>query len=218
MADLIDKSLAITVVRQALVDAAYIHGSTMMKASSAMFKAEIYATNAIAALPVQGVKVKPLEWQLQAGKEGPFYTAFDPLYGRQVEAPDEQTCDAIDRNRASHVLAALEPAEAGGVDDWPSDGTCRHCGCAPVGADGLCNTCRDDPPAPTHVDALAQAAEDTLQQLDDLIANSEGVAGLHQNGDVADWESLLDGGSFGEWLYKLDELRATLAAYRGGAK
>lgn len=50
MADLIDKSLAITVVRQALVDAAYTHGSTMMKASSAMFKAEIYATNAIAAL------------------------------------------------------------------------------------------------------------------------------------------------------------------------
>lgn len=50
MADLIDKSLTVSAVRQALVDAAYTHGSTMMKASSAMFKAEIYATNAITAL------------------------------------------------------------------------------------------------------------------------------------------------------------------------
>ncbi len=62
---------------------------------------------ALAALAAQGVRVKPLAWELQAGKEGPYYSAFDPLYGRQVESPDEQTCDAIDRNRVSHILAAI---------------------------------------------------------------------------------------------------------------
>lgn len=39
-----------TVVRQALVNAAYVHGSEPMKAKSAMFKAAVYATNAILAL------------------------------------------------------------------------------------------------------------------------------------------------------------------------
>ena len=39
-----------TVVRQALVDAAYVYGSEPMKAKSAMFKAAVYATNAILAL------------------------------------------------------------------------------------------------------------------------------------------------------------------------
>ena len=102
------------------------------------------------------------------------------------------------------ILAALAPAEAGGVE-------ARR----PVEdlGDGRWV---DVEPAP--VDALVKAAGDALQQLDDLIANSEGVAGLHKNGDVADWESLMDGGAFGEWLYKLEELRAALAAYRGGAK
>lgn len=58
---LIDKSLAVSAVRQALVDAAYTHGSTMMKASSAMFKAEIYATNAIAALSSTDAAIATME-------------------------------------------------------------------------------------------------------------------------------------------------------------
>jgi len=43
------------------------------------------------------------------------------------------------------------------------------------------------------------------QAIDDLVRNSEGVAGLHQNGDVAPWDELLTGGRFDEWLCVLDD-------------
>lgn len=33
-----------------------------------------------------------------------------------------------------------------------------------------------------------------------LIVESEGVTGLHQNGDTAPWDSLLPGGGHEEWL------------------
>lgn len=39
----------------------------------------------------------------------------------------------------------------------------------------------------------------------DLIDSSTGVSGLHQNGDVADWDSILAGGHFEEWLIDLSE-------------
>lgn len=58
---------------------------------------------------------------------------------------------------------------------------------------------------------LVEAAEHVLRDIDDLVASSEGVAGLHMNGDVADWQSLLDGGSFGSWLSSPERLRAALA-------
>ena len=34
----------------------------------------------------------------------------------------------------------------------------------------------------------------------DLIANSSGVSGLHQSGDIAQWDELLEGGNFEDWL------------------
>jgi hypothetical protein len=39
-----------------------------------------------------------------------------------------------------------------------------------------------------------------LAALRGLIAGSNGVAGLHLNGDVATWDELCDGGLFEEWL------------------
>ena len=56
------------------------------------------------------VRVKPLAWELRAGESGPYYAAFDGLYGRLVEVPDEATGDAVDARRRSFVMAALEPA------------------------------------------------------------------------------------------------------------
>ena len=67
---------------------------------------------ALRALPAVQVGVKPLEWQLEAAKGGPYYVAFDPLYGRQVEAPDEATCDAIDQTREARIRSALTAANA----------------------------------------------------------------------------------------------------------
>lgn len=49
-----------------------------------------------------------------------------------------------------------------------------------------------------------------LDDLDALVDNSEGVAGLHPNGDVASWESLREGGRFEAWLMRMDEARAFL--------
>ena len=66
------------------------------------------AFHRVAILPAVTPKVRPLVWQLMAGREGLHYHAFDPLYGRDVEAPNEATCDAIDQTRATRILAALD--------------------------------------------------------------------------------------------------------------
>ena len=74
-----------------------------------------------------------------------------------------------------------------------------------------------DPLSDPRVVALVEAAKVFMHDVDDLIANSEGVSGLHMNGDVADWESLLPGGSFGSWLFSVDDFRAALRAIGGEA-
>ena len=44
-----------------------------------------------------------------------------------------------------------------------------------------------------------------LKAVSDLIDNSEGVCGLHLNGDMAPWEELRSNGRFAAWLVKFDE-------------
>lgn len=74
---------------------------------------------------------------------------------------------------------------------------------------------------------LAKAATAALRDIDDLVANSEGVSGLHLNGDVAPWSEIMDGGAYGAWLQSVERLReairaltppADLAAKIGGAE
>ena len=60
-------------------------------------------------------------------------------------------------------------------------------------------------------DRLLVAATKLADDLHNLIGESEGVAGLHRNGDVADWESLMAGGRNEQWLMSLDALDAMLA-------
>jgi hypothetical protein len=43
------------------------------------------------------------------------------------------------------------------------------------------------------------------QALIELIAASNGVAGLHLNGDIAPWEELCRGGRYEEWLMSFDD-------------
>ena len=62
------------------------------------------------------------------------------------------------------------------------------------------------------VDAAAQFADD----LDALVGESEGIAGLHLNGDVAPWDEVLPGGRYETWLGSLDELDAAIRAVREG--
>jgi uncharacterized protein YoaH (UPF0181 family) len=61
---------------------------------------------------------------------------------------------------------------------------------------------------PAAVNGLAARLVD---ELDGLVSESDGVSGLHLNGDVATWEELLPGGRF-ECLSSLDELREALAS------
>lgn len=58
--------------------------------------------------------------------------------------------------------------------------------------------------------ALLKAATKLADDLHALIGESAGVAGLHQNGELADWESLMRGGRFESWLMSLDELDEAL--------
>lgn len=44
-----------------------------------------------------------------------------------------------------------------------------------------------------------------IQDVAVLIDNSDGVAGLYLNGDVAKWSDLRTGGSHEEWLSSFDE-------------
>lgn len=64
------------------------------------------------------------------------------------------------------------------------------------------------------------ALRNLVSALDDLIASSDGVAGLHRNGDVATWGELTTGGRFEGWLMALDEARDLLTAMeqKGGGE
>lgn len=51
-----------------------------------------------------------------------------------------------------------------------------------------------------------------IQEIYDLMGDSDGVAGLHLNGDIALWDSLLEGGEYSEWLETLSEMRKKYCA------
>ena len=59
--------------------------------------------------------------------------------------------------------------------------------------------------------AIENAAQGLIDDIDCLMAESEGVAGLHLNGDLAPWGELEPGGRF-ERLTHLDLLRDALAS------
>jgi hypothetical protein len=49
----------------------------------------------------------------------------------------------------------------------------------------------------------------------DLIDGSDGVSGLHLNGDIADWDSLCEGGIFEEWLIEFNGAESLLLIIEG---
>ena len=44
-----------------------------------------------------------------------------------------------------------------------------------------------------------------IKSVEALIDESEGVYGLHLNGDLAPWDELLAGGRYEDWLYDLSK-------------
>lgn len=63
------------------------------------------------------------------------------------------------------------------------------------------------------VDALVEALRTLIHDISGLISESCGVDGLHLNGDVAPWESLLEGGEFECWLGGLSVAESALSAW-----
>lgn len=62
----------------------------------------------------------------------------------------------------------------------------------------------------SEIDALVAGIDDVA----DLISSSTGVAGLHMNGDVAEWDELLEGGRFEAWLMRLSTAMDIIRARR----
>lgn len=54
-------------------------------------------------------------------------------------------------------------------------------------------------------DSLLLKLGQALMDVSCLMDASYGVAGLHQNGDVAPWEELLEGGRFEGWLASVSQ-------------
>jgi uncharacterized Zn finger protein (UPF0148 family) len=66
-----------------------------------------------------------------------------------------------------------------------------------------------------EIERLREALKALRKDIDDLVSNSQGVAGLHLNGEIADWDSLLSGGSFGAWLGSVELADEALAKSEG---
>ena len=62
--------------------------------------------------------------------------------------------DDLDRDRDIAAEGPRAAQKAVKVEDMPSDGTCRECGCAPANAEGYCRSCVEEKvqPAPVTVD------------------------------------------------------------------
>lgn len=54
-----------------------------------------------------------------------------------------------------------------------------------------------------------------IKAVEDLISNSDGVSGLHRNGDIAPWDEIRQGGHLEEWLIDFDT--ATQSSPEGGS-
>ena len=73
-------------------------------------------------------------------------------------------------------------------------------------------------------DELVQMNQEMLAALKQVVGDvraladhSYGVHGLHQNGDLAPWNSLFSGGFFESWLLSVDDADAVIAKTECGA-
>lgn len=57
---------------------------------------------------------------------------------------------------------------------------------------------------------LLQACRGLVSAVNLLISESDGVAGLHLNGEIAEWNQLTAGGRFEEWLLPLEDATAAI--------
>jgi len=139
------------------------------------------------------VKVKPLVWfEVEKSRYGGKYTA-DGYTIRYIEGL--WLLDFAGQSKAIWRFPTIEAAKAAAQADYDAR---------------ILAALQPDPDA-RQAD-LAKAAITALHDLDDLVANSEGVSGLHLNGDMAPWSEIMDGGAYGAWLQSVERLREAIHA------
>ena len=112
-------------------------------------------------------------------------------------------------------------AEVGIRKDAPSLVDC----CGVLAANCLCpETAGHIAHAINSHDELVQMNQELLAALKQVVGDvrtladhSYGVHGLHQNCDLAPWNSLFSGGFFESWLLSVDDADAVIAKIEGGA-
>ncbi len=149
MADLIDRAAAIEIARACERQNGPLTKSGETDYGKGLSAAGQAIAHAIAALPAQGVRVRPLEWidfegrgaKAQAWSEANYMiqrwsdgryeiNASYPGYGTFIEGTDRfyptlnAAKAAAQADYERRILAALAPAEAGGVDGRP-DAPCH---------------------------------------------------------------------------------------------
>ena len=139
------------------------------------------------------VKVKPLVWfEVEKSRYGGKYTA-DGYTIRYIEGL--WLLDFAGQSKAIWRFPTLDAAQAAAQADYEA----RYL--AAIQPD----------PGARQAD-LVTAAIAALHDIDDLVANSDGVSGLHMNGDMAPWSEIMDGGAFGAWLQSVERLREAIRA------
>lgn len=63
--------------------------------------------------------------------------------------------------------------------------------------------------------ALLEVLKNLVADIEALMAASDGVSGLHLNGDIAEWSSLIEGGRFEGWLSTVATAQAFIAKTEG---
>ena len=62
---------------------------------------------------------------------------------------------------------------------------------------------------------LRKLLQKVIKSFDDLVEHSDGVYGLHLNGDPAPWSELCEGGRFETWTLDFEDARAALGGENG---
>jgi hypothetical protein len=115
----------------------------------------------------------------------------------------------------------IKAAEAQGWSGpWRFGSTHLHG--TPPGAERPATGFMDDEHVPDAVDNIIRELCNNItvlsygiESIRALANESTGVIGLHQNGDVAPWAELEDGGRFWEWLYAVNDAEHAIEKMKG---
>lgn len=127
----------------------------------------------------------------------------------QADADQPAGCDHPIPNEAMRWVAQIDAEMGEGIEIQVPRVTAAF------------RACRDLPPAFLASGKLAEvlaAFRQLTKDISELIGLSEGVYGLHLNGDPSPWSDLLSGGRYEEWLASLEVAERLLSELPAAAE